>query len=163
MHDRFTAGKAPPAIGPAQKLVQLAAGEQISGFTISEAIWGVGTHWRRSAGPKGRSERCTEDEGHCQGCEDQLPYRWKGYVEIWCRERARPVFVELTLGAYNSLMSALKHRQKMRGLLFHAKRKGKKATTALIAWLEESYHDLAFLPAPTDPEETLELLWNWDR
>jgi hypothetical protein len=162
MNDHI-AGTPPPPMGPAQRLVQIGPGDELTGLVISEKMWGVSTHWRKNGGPRGRSERCIKDKGECQGCKDELPTRWKAYIEVWCHRRRRPVFVELTQGAYQTLTRSMKEGQPIRGLTLHCQRKGKTAQTNMLAWFTDSWCEVERLPPPSDPEPTLETLWTWQR
>jgi hypothetical protein len=152
-----------PRPGPTQTVVQLAAGEKLDCVILSNAIWGVGTHWNDRAGNHGRSERCTKEHGECSGCNAELPCRWKGYLHVFCFMRRRAVFVELTPASAESIDLQAFADRPLRGQRLKLKRgEGGKKTRIEVEVVD--YHgDDQTLPAEADPEPILESLWKWRR
>lgn len=156
-------GASPPEPGPSMKLVQLKKGAQVTGVTISRAVWGVVTHWNALAGPSGRSERCRAPRAKCTGCENELPSRWKGYIEVLPIGSEETVFVELTPAAFKYFAGLLGDREDVRGVVVKFARSKGGDNGRLSVTLGHYAGDPARLPDPRDPEPVLETLWNWQR
>lgn len=152
-----------PTPGPSQQVIQLGPGEALEGYVINCKIDGYGTHWNAKAGRKGRSERCTLETGECSGHEQSLPFRWKGYLYLWCLRRKEPIFLELTPAAAGYIEDVTSGELTLRGLLMNFKRGDGGAKTRLYVQLKDSSVDLTRLPEEKDPTSTLELLWGWGR
>jgi len=159
----LVSGCAPPPAGPTHEVVQLRAGEQIDGAICSPAIWGVVTHWNDGAGPKGRSERCTADKGACTGCDRELPSRWKGYVHLFDLHKRQEVFLEITPGAFDRILTEAPKGGTLRGLRLKARRSKGGDQGRFECELHLYAGDIELLPRPRDPEPILEILWNWRR
>lgn len=163
MSDERFVGVPVPEPGPECLLVQLDKGESIDGVILSNAVWGVGTHWNDFAGRKGRSERCTLDHGHCEGHEKQLPYRWKGYLFVFCFRRRKGVFVELTPTTAKQIEVRAPRDKPLRGERLQLKRGDGGKKTRISVEVLEYRGNVEDLPADRDPQPILEILWTWGR
>ena len=152
-----------PKPGPAQVLVQLGAGEWIDCLICSEQYLGVQTHWCHHAGKKGRSQRCTEEEGECQGCTQRWPKRWKGFLHVYDLGRKKDCFVEITPGIGADLDLQCPPGETLRGLRLKMRRgeAGKKTRVEVV--LSPWTGSLDGLPDEKDPLPLLESLWAWGR
>ncbi len=162
-HSFIVSGCAPPQAGPQFKVIQLDAGESVDGVILAPSVWGVITHWNEGAGVKGRSQRCTRDKGACDGCEKELPSRWKGYIHFYNFANKSEEFLEITPGAFDKLLLEAPTDRPLRGLRLRAQRSkgGKNGRLKLELGLFAGSMD-AF-PKTRDPEPILEILWNWGR
>lgn len=152
-----------PTPGPQQKVLQLKAGEELDCVILSPTIWGVGTHWNDRAGKHGRSERCTIDKGSCSGHEGKLPYRWKGYLYVFCFRRRDALFVELTPMTGEAIELQTPKGETLRGQRLKLKRGDGGNKTGIRVEILEFRGDVDSLPADKDPEPILQTLWTWRR
>ncbi len=152
-----------PKPGPQHRIIQLDAGEQIDCVILSDNAYGIGTHWNDRAGKKGRSEKCTGDPEHCDGCLGKLPCRWKGYLYVYDFTHRRCVFIELTPATSEAIDLQAPPDKPLRGeRLRLARGEGGKKTRIKVEVLEYR-GDLESLPPDVDPSPILESLWNWGR
>lgn len=80
---------------------------------LSEAPWGVDTHWR-PAGAWGtaRSVGCAGD--HCEGC-GKWPNRWQGYFAVWDHRHNRMAALVATEERWHGLRAIIYHAPQLRG------------------------------------------------
>lgn len=164
-HAHLVNGIAPPRPGPTIQVVQVGARELVVGVICSPSVWGVVTHWDEYAGRKGRTQRCTLDKTEsCEGCEKELPSRWKGYIHFFDLVAKKEAYLEITPKAFDLLCAQAPHKKPLRGLKITAKRAGKSAQSRLqIELALYAGEDVDQLPKARDPEPVLETLWAWRR
>jgi hypothetical protein len=146
----------PPPVKRVTQIMTVTGNERISGVVISEAIWGFWTHWVND-----RTRPCYKGRGHCDGCDQKAPSRWKGLIEVWENLKKPPVFVELTPSAAEELIAGLLDND-LRGsrVVIQRERNAKRAPLK-VQFLEPYAGDVE-LPCPHDPQETLNRIWSLD-
>ncbi len=152
-------GAVPFKSQPQQLVKRLSAGERMSGFFLSEALWGVHTHWLKE-GKRGRSVRCTKERGACVCEERDLPSRWRGYIHVYDEGTREFCFLELTPGAAEQLLRQLPDRENLRGIRFEAYRTPGGDTGRLNIRLGTHTVAIETCPPGQDPEPVLEKLWS---
>lgn len=143
----------PPADRKALWIERLKGAQVKSFHVLSSTIWGVWTHYDGA-----RTVGCLRQKSVCQGCVNQLPRRWKGYLHAYDCRRRHYVFVELTPTAARSLLEQVGKQTSLRGVRLDLKRtqsdKGRLVPT-IAGWVDNPQN----LPHPADPEETLRKMW----
>jgi hypothetical protein len=152
-----------PKNGPRFLLVQLKKGQSIDAVLLSRKYTGFATHWDLGAGQKGRSQRCTKDDGECDGCDRKLPSRWKGAIHAYCFYRKEEVFIELQPTTAEALDLGVPAGEDLRGRRVRLKRgeKGDK-TRVFVEWLIWQ-GNVDELPDERDPLPVMQTLWQWGR
>jgi len=115
----FNRQDCPPKSGPENEIVRVGKTGETYGFLLNESIEGYWTHWAYE-----RTQACTKGSSSCVHCERGTAARWKGYVHVYCLIRKREIFVELTPGAAEMLLSQVSKGDSLRGLKVRVKRSG---------------------------------------
>lgn len=144
----------PPRGKETLHLMRLKAGDELLCHCVSQAVWGLNTHWAGN-----HSEPCFKDKKKCDGCKKGLPHRWKGFLHvIRCSDR-KEFFVELTSTATALLHDQVPDREQLRGfrLKIYRGRGGNNSRLKAELYGDKSL-DLR-LPEPRDPLPTLQKIW----
>lgn len=174
----------PPKPGPRHELWRVEPPNGFAGQIVSEAIWGVWTHWdgyrTRECTAKvvdPADEVATAEIGDssdnesmqapamngtsCRGHAAKWPLRWKGYLHVWNSIAKSYGFLEITPAAAEELLRQAPKTGSLRGLLLVMKRHGTSIRSKIQVQLSAPAGVSDKLPHPQDPEETLRALWGW--
>ena len=143
----------PPNPGPRDEVRRIAGGDDSHFCIISPQIWGVWTHW-----DNGRTRPCHAEKKQCQGCQLELPARWKGYIHCIDTSKRTDCFLELTPLVAQLLLTGAPKNEPLRGLHIGVSRgKGNKARLRLVVQVGRVIE--AQLPPAKDPSPVLIALW----
>jgi hypothetical protein len=143
----------PPREGPEIYILRLQGAERFTFTVYSSAIFGIWVHWSGD-----RSSPHYTDTKRCQGCQEEQPMRWKGFLHAYCIEKRQDVFLELTPGSARALQEQLGAGESLRGQgLFVQRTKGNNGR--LLIRVLNAHPDSAKLPPEIDPQASLMTLW----
>lgn len=146
----------PPPRGPDVWIVRVRPKIAFVGQIVSDSVWGVMVHW------EGRTRECNGEE-NCERCHAGLSNKYLGYLYCWDSFRKEYIFLELTGDAVEELWRLAGTKDKLRGLIIEARRRGDGPKTGLVISIREPVNDTSSLPEPRDPEEVLRRLWGWKK
>jgi hypothetical protein len=152
--DRIARQDRPPEVTRVIRIHSVGPTDHFSGAILSDSLYGFWTHW------DGRQTRpCWKGQAHCDGCDRELPQRWKGLIELW--EMGKPsFFVELTPLAAKEFLERL-HGAEMRGVRINVQRERHHRRAPLRIVFLDRY--AGQLPKAHDPWATLEVIWGLKR
>lgn len=154
MNEGLVAGTAPPPPKQKMDVIRIVAVEPQTLIVVSRAIWGQNIHWFGR-----RSHECRADRGECEGCRDNWPQKWKGYLHVTSAPGNWQGFLEITATAWQLIEVQAPKGEQLRGLMIRVGRtKGGAKGRYLIEVLERRI-DNANLPTERDPLATLRMLW----
>jgi len=87
--------------------------------------------------------------------------RWKGYIHFYCLYRKKEIFVELTPGAAEMLLSQVDQNVPLRGLKIRVKRSGNSVHGRLRVEVDKFASSPENLPEPKEAIEALTRLFGW--
>jgi hypothetical protein len=147
--------RTPPASGPEIYIYRLAAQETLTFHVFSRELFGIWVHWDRY---NKRSTPHYSDTGNCDGCQRELPKRWKGFLHTWCVEKKQQLFLELTPASANALKAQLATGETLRGKgIFVQRTKGKNGR--LLVRVLPGQIDPQAMPEELDPLRSLMAIW----
>jgi len=150
--------RVPERGGPRVDVVRLKGGECLTFCILSPSFWGFVIHWDER---KRRSAACCEKRENCEGCRNELPQKWRGYLCVISQNKGK-VFLEFTKEAANRLLDLVGDGESLRGLHFFLERT-RSDNGRLRPRLLSTREDPDKLPADEDPEPILRFLWDWRR
>jgi hypothetical protein len=151
----------PERSGPKEEVVRIGAGEHLQCCVLSTDIEGFFVHWDDRAGTRGRSRECLEDKEQCQGCQQGLPVKWLGYVDVLAGPRGR-VFIEMPPECARLLKESCCPGESLRGLRVVFRRTTARNGRLRPERLEYTERSGA-LPESRSAEQMLRALWSWQR
>lgn len=153
MSDLVT-GVAPPAPKQRMDVIRIVSAEPHQLIVVSKAIFGQPVHWFGK-----RSHECKTERGNCEGCKDNWPQKWQGYLHVMTPQHNWQGFLEITATAWQLILSQMPSGQNLRGIIIRVGRtKGGSKGRYLIEVLERRIPD-DDLPQERDPLTTLRMLW----
>jgi len=148
-------GAEPPAPTRRMEVFRVTTAETTTFVCCSSAIFGQWVHWFGR-----RSHECRKDRGDCEGCRNNWPVKWKGYLHVMDPLGRSEGFLEVTATCWTLLVNQLPERQTLRGIRFRISRtKGGAKGRYLVNVLELKATEES-LPIERDPLNTLRFLWN---
>jgi len=148
-------GAVPPAPQKRMEVFRVTTAETAQFTCCCSAIFGQWVHWFGR-----RSHECRQDKGECEGCRNNWPVKWKGYLHVIDPMGKHEGFLEVTATCWNLLMQQLQPKQTLRGVRFRlARTKGGAKGRYLVTVLETTATEES-LPIERDPLTTLRFLWN---
>lgn len=145
----------PPPSGPELVVRRLKAAEKLTLTVLSSFLNGFWVHWDNE---KNHSLPCLKPKDECEGCDLELPRRWKGFVHCFNHNNRKQEFLELTPAPAKQLLDELPAGESIRGLRICCERgAGQKARVrvTVLSQLATAQE----LPQEIDPIPTLEKLW----
>jgi len=130
-------------------------GEDVHCTVVSPVFWNCHVHWM------GRTVPCPRDRGHCIHCKTAIPRKYLGYLYVRNESNGKYEHLELPLDASHDLLDAIGKEMDLRGVRFHAKRRGGKKT-GIVFDLKARLEQVApgfELPSDKAPDEILGYLW----
>lgn len=150
----FVRGAAPPASTKRMEVFRVTTAETSQFTCCSTAIFGQYVHWFGR-----RSHECKKDRGHCDGCANNWPSKWKGYLHVTDPLGRSEGFLEVTATCWALLVQQLPPGRTLRGVRFRLSRtKGGAKGRYLVSVLEVPAEEES-LPVEKDPLSTLRFLW----
>jgi hypothetical protein len=154
MNESLVAGEAPPAAKQKMDVIRILTQEPQTLIVVSKSIWGQTIHWFGK-----RSHECRKDRGNCEGCKDNWPDKWKGYLHVTIPTGRWQGFLEITATAWALIEAQVKRGEDLRGIIIRVGRtKGGAKGRYLIEVLERRIPAVD-LPEERDPLATLRMLW----
>lgn len=136
-------------------LRRVKATEQLKVTVLSPWIQGYDCHW-----VNGHTEPCTKKHGECSRCDQQLPYKWIGFLHCAAQGEKFTFFLELTDHAYQSAVNEKGTIPTFRGLqMCFLRERGKINSPVRAVLLSPEPVSNDRLPAPKDVEDSLRVAW----
>lgn len=145
----------PPADprGVALPLLRTPAGRPIAGLITSEDLVGTPTHFFG-----GRTVPCEVET--CEACNNGIPWRWHGYVGLWCpNTRVHSIF-EMTAQAVTPLTEWRETNSTLRGAKLVAKRVNSRPNGRVRISLSAIEIGQYAIPEPPNLIRCLAIMWN---
>lgn len=150
----FVRGAAPPAPRRRMEVFRVTTAETSQFTCLSPAIYGQWVHWFGR-----RTHECFQDRKDCEGCRNNWPVKWKGYLHVIDPSGRSEGFLEVTSTCWNLIHTQMQDGQRLRGLRFRlARTKGGAKGRYLVTILETPAMEKD-LPEEKDPIQTLRFLW----
>ena len=154
MFDDNVRGSPPPKTSRRIIVHRVTTSESQEFCILSKAPWGYWVHWHGN-----RSHECSKDVSRCEGCADNWPAKWKGYLHALTDLGRSHVFLEITSTLFHMLTEKIPKGEDWRGLRVRIRKtKGGPKGRYLVEVLE-SRASPDELPAEIDPLQTLRALW----
>jgi len=146
---------APPPPPQSVMIVYRVTGSESQEFVcVCSAPTGVFVHWHGR-----RSHECRRETGDCQGCRENWPSKWQGYLHVLSDMGRREGFLEITSTCYHLLQTKMPDKQAWRGMRFRISRtKGGPRGRYLVDVLEARVTSENLI-AERDPVPLLRKLW----
>ena len=151
----FVRGATPPSSTKRMEVFRVTTAETAQFTCCSSAIFGQWVHWFGR-----RSHECKQDKGECEGCRNNWPVKWKGYLHVTDPIGRNEGFLEVTATCWNLLLQQLTPQQTLRGLRFRLARTKGGAKGRYLVTVLETLATEKDLPSERDPLTTLRFLWN---
>lgn len=153
---KFSRQDRPPAPGPANEIVRVGSTGEAYGYCLSHSLEGYWMHWDGN-----RTQACSKDDGECKLCMRGFSNRWKGYIHFHCLYRKKEIFVELTPGAAEMLLSQVDKEASLRGLKIRIKRSGNSVHGRLRVEVDKYASCPENLAEPKEAIDALTRLFGW--
>jgi len=148
-------GAAPPASTRRMEVFRVTTAETSQFTCCCDAIFGQWVHWFGR-----RTHECRRDRGQCEGCSNNWPSKWKGYLHVVDPTCKHEGFLEVTATCWTLLVAQLPTTGNLRGIRFRLSRTKGGARGRYLVEVLESRHPESSLPEEKDPLNTLRFLWN---
>jgi len=147
-------GAVPPAPTTKMEVFRVTCAETTQFSVVSERVFGQMVHWYGR-----RSHECTGQANGCEGCRENWPIKWKGYLHVVDPMKRYEGFLEITPACWQLLDNQIIDKSTLRGIRFRiSKTKGGPKGRYLVAVLEgREPHEV--LPMERDPLPVLRVLW----
>lgn len=154
MSDELVRGAPPPPRKIRYEVMRITSVEPLTLICLSRAIWGQPVHWFGR-----RTHECVAQRARCQGCEENWPAKWQGYLHVTRGGGDWQGFLEITATAWEILLSQAHQGKDLRGMMFRMGRtKGGAKGRYVIQVLERRLEEETLLKE-LDPYPTLQMLW----
>jgi hypothetical protein len=155
MAESLVRGAAPPAPHKTLEVFRVTSAESSMFVCCCGSIYGQWVHWFGR-----RSHECSQDKGNCEGCRNNWPCKWKGYLHVCSGSLMSEGFLEVTATCWALLLQQLPDRQNLRGVRFRLSRTKGGARGRYLVEVLEAKADLGKLPEERDPYPVLRKLWS---
>lgn len=118
-----------------------------------EDLTGCSTHFYQ-----GRTQPCSAP--NCEACNEQLPWRWHGYVSALNPATHEHFIFEMTAQASDALVAYHARYETLRGCFFEARRTAARSNARVIIKCKPADLQQTRLPEPPSIERVLCHLWN---
>lgn len=148
-------GEQPPAPHKTMEVFRVTTAETSMFVCCSAAPYGQSVHWFGR-----RSHECFKEKGACEGCRNNWPRKWKGYLHVCSGSFQNEGFLEITATCWALLNEQLPQGQTLRGIRFRLSRTKGGAKGRYLVEVLETKADVGKLPIERDPYPVLRKLWS---
>lgn len=150
---RFTNTPPADARGPAFPIVRTPTTHPLLAIVTCTDLIGCATHFFH-----GRTVPCEDPD--CPACQEQLPWRWHGYLSALNTQTKHHFIYEMTARAAQPFVTYRQIYNTLRGCLFEAHRLYPRHNSRIIVRCKTADLEQIKLPSPPNIENALSIIWN---
>lgn len=125
----------------------------LTGWITSSKIVGCPVHWY-----KGRTKPCELD--NCPACENNIPWRWKGYLGLYIKQNSLHVLLEFPAAVGDRFGEFLANERTLRHALVSLNRVPEKPNGKIHLRIKRDREKIIAIPDEPNIVQILSTLWD---